>query len=68
MVDAFMAGAQNQGELGSAVNEALIAEVAHSGNTFILYSGISESSRKCEFPSGYFRSPVAVSAEKSHSG
>jgi ATP-dependent Clp protease ATP-binding subunit ClpC len=34
MVDAFMAGAQNQGELESRFN-ALIAEVAHSGNVVI---------------------------------
>jgi ATP-dependent Clp protease ATP-binding subunit ClpC len=34
MVDAFMAGAQNQGELEARIN-ALIAEVAHSGNTLI---------------------------------
>jgi ATP-dependent Clp protease ATP-binding subunit ClpA len=34
MVDAFMAGAQNQGELESRLN-ALIAEVAHSGNVII---------------------------------
>jgi len=34
MVDAFMAGAQNQGELESRLN-ALIAEVAHSGNVIV---------------------------------
>ena len=34
MVDAFMAGAQSQGELEARIN-ALIAEVAHSGNTII---------------------------------
>ncbi len=34
MVDAFMAGAQNQGELEARFN-ALIAEVAHSGNVII---------------------------------
>jgi len=34
MVDAFMAGAQNQGELELRLN-ALIAEVAHSGNVVI---------------------------------
>jgi ATP-dependent Clp protease ATP-binding subunit ClpA len=34
MVDAFMAGAGNQGELESRLN-ALIAEVAHSGNVII---------------------------------
>jgi len=34
MVDAFMAGAQNQGEIESRIN-ALIAEIAHSGNVII---------------------------------
>jgi len=34
MVDAFMAGAQNQGEIELRIN-ALIAEVAHSGNVII---------------------------------
>ncbi len=34
MVDAFMAGATNQGEIEARIN-ALIAEVAHSGNTII---------------------------------
>lgn len=34
MIDAFMAGAQNQGELESRFN-ALIAELSHSGNVII---------------------------------
>jgi ATP-dependent Clp protease ATP-binding subunit ClpC len=34
MVDAFMAGAQNQGELEQRLN-AMVAEVAHSGNVII---------------------------------
>ncbi|MGA2911062.1 MAG: ATP-dependent Clp protease ATP-binding subunit [Candidatus Levyibacteriota bacterium] len=34
MVDAFMAGAQNQGEIEARIN-ALITEIAHSGDTII---------------------------------
>jgi ATP-dependent Clp protease ATP-binding subunit ClpC len=34
MVDAFMAGAQNQGEIEARIN-ALIAEIAHSGDAII---------------------------------